>query len=64
MPKRILLEEFHFSVFVPRGLPERQYLVIRRVLNSAHFQARLRRHLRGFCRHYRSLRPIQITLTR
>jgi len=62
--KSLLMEEFHLSVFVPRGLRNRDYVAIRRVLTSQRFHTRLSRAMRDVCRLYRGLRPARITVTR
>ena len=55
MARLLVMEEFHLTVYVPRGLPEAEYRAIRRALNSRRFRGRLGRALRAVARQYRSL---------
>lgn len=56
MSKRILLEEFHLSVYVNRSFPEVKILGVRRQLCSKRFQAALKSAILQVCRQ-RSLAP-------
>jgi len=63
MPKTILIEEFHLSVYVPRGLPDAACNAIRRDLNDARFRARLGRTIREFVRQYPSLNQVTVKVS-
>jgi hypothetical protein len=64
MPKALLIEEFHLSVYVPRGLPAAEYEAVRQTLDDAGFQARLRRAVREVFRQEPSLRPVRVRVSR
>jgi hypothetical protein len=64
VPKDILIEEFHVSVFVPRELSEPEFNAARRTLDSSRFHIRVKRTVCALMRKYRSLRRAKITLTR
>jgi hypothetical protein len=64
MPKLLVIEEFHTTIFVPRGLQESEYRAIRRALNSQRFQAELRRAVGQVIRRHRSLAKIRLTISR
>jgi hypothetical protein len=62
--KRILFDEFHLGVFVPRGLGDAEVDAIRQVLNDPAFQAHLRRLIRDMIRQYPTLSPVRVRLSR
>jgi hypothetical protein len=62
--KAVLIEEFHLSLYVPRGLPVAAARVVRRTLASARFRARLAAAVRVVVRRHPSLAPVTLTLTR
>jgi hypothetical protein len=64
MPKRVLIEEFHVSVFVPRGLSEVECISVRRTLNGKRFRADLRRVIQTVVRRHPSLKKVHVTITR
>lgn len=64
MAKSILMEEFHVSVWVPRGLEKSAYAAIRRTLIAARFRAELQRAVRGVAGRRPSLRLARFVLTR
>jgi hypothetical protein len=64
MARVLLVEEFHLTVYAPRGLPEPEYRAIRRTLSSGRFRDRLGRALRAVPRQYRSLGAARFTLSR
>jgi hypothetical protein len=37
MPRARLIENFHLSVYVPRGLPEAEYEAVRQTLDDVRF---------------------------
>jgi hypothetical protein len=43
MPLKLLLEQFHLNVYVPRGLPAAEGETMRRTLKAAGYLAVLRR---------------------
>ena len=64
MSKRILIEEFHLSVFVPHGLPEAECTAIRRTLNGKRFRADLGQAMQAVVRRHASLKKVHVTITR
>ena len=42
-----MMEEFHLTVFAPRGLPALEYDTMRQTLDDPHFHAELDRAVRG-----------------
>jgi hypothetical protein len=64
MVKAILIDEFHLTVYAPRGLPEPEYDAVRQTLDDRRFQADLRRAAREVCRQYPALGKARVTLTR
>ncbi len=64
MAKMLLMEEFHVTVFAPRGLPEPKYMAIRQALDGRRFRADLGRAVRQVFRRYPTLRPVQVKLSR
>ena len=64
MAKAILIEEFHLSVYAPRGLPESQYAAMRRTLNGRRFQSGLRRAVQGVVLQHPALTKVRVTLSR
>ena len=64
MPKPILFDVFHLTVFTPRRLPEAECRVIRRTLNAERFYAKLRRAVGDVFRRYASLNKVGIEISR
>jgi hypothetical protein len=64
MAQSILIDEFHLSVRMPKGLPERDYLAVRRVLNSNRFQNQLSRALEEMAKRHPELRHATILVSR
>ena len=64
MARRLLMEEFHVSLFVPSKLPEREVAAVRRALDSTRLHAEMRQAIGGVFRSYRALSKVQITLSR
>jgi len=64
MARNILIDEFHLSVRAPIGLLEADYQAIRRTLDDRHFQAALRRAIRGVFGKYTSLARARTRLSR
>jgi hypothetical protein len=63
MAKPILIDEFHLSVLVPRGLPEAEYSVIRQTLDDARLHVALRRAIQEVFRLYPSLRKTKVQVS-
>lgn len=64
MSKRIVIEEYHLTVLVPRGLPEVEADSIRRTLTDPVFEKRLHRSVRRVFRREASLGKTQVRLSR
>ena len=64
MTKMILIDEFHLSVSVPRGLPEPEYRTIRHSLDDRRFRTELGRGIRQVIRCHPSLREVRVRLSR
>lgn len=64
MPKRVLIEEYHLSVLVPRRLPEAEADAIRSTLMDPTFEARLLRAVRRVFRREVSLAKAKVRLSR
>ena len=63
MARLILMDEFHVSLFVPRGLRETEYAAIRRVLSNRRFHARLGRAVREVIRRRAAPRKVRVRVT-
>jgi hypothetical protein len=64
MPKAILMEEFHVTVFVPPWLTDLECAKIRRALDAVSFRNQLRRAVLGVFDKYRSLSRARVKVTR
>ena len=64
MPKAIVMDEFHITVYVSRGLPEAESRAIRRTLDRANLRGRLRRAAQEVFGGYRSLASATVRLSR
>jgi len=64
MAKSLLMEEFHLTAFVPRGLREPEYRAIRRALDSRRFRMELGRAVRQVLGRYPALQRVRIQLSR
>ena len=62
--KLLLLDEFHVTVYVKRGLRAAVCASMRRALDSATFQRELRRDVRTALGRYPELRKTRVTITR
>jgi hypothetical protein len=62
--KFVMIEEYHVTVFMPRGLPEAEEDAIRQALDDARFLADLRRALRIVFQKYVALGNVKIKLSR
>jgi hypothetical protein len=63
MAERIVIEEYHLTVLVPRGLPE-EAEAIRLTLADPAFEGRLRRAVRLVFRRAGSLEKAKVRLSR
>jgi len=64
MTKLILIDEFHLSVSVPRGLPEPEYRTIRHTLDDRRFRTDLGQAIRHVFRRYPPLHKVRVRLSR
>ena len=64
MAERIVIEEYHLTVLVPRGLPETEAEAIRLTLADPAFEARLRRAVKRIFRGTGSLEKVTLRLSR
>ena len=64
MARRLLLEQFHLSVFVPRTIKAAAADAVRRTLTGVPFRRRLRRAVAAAARHHRALGPAAFVLSR
>jgi hypothetical protein len=64
MTKGMVIDEFHWTVFAPRGLPDQECQAIRRTLEDRRFQGDLRRAVRDVARQYSSLDMVRVRLSR
>ena len=64
MAKQMVMEEFHLTVFVPRGLQAQKYDAMRQMLDDPHFQKGLGRAIRRFVRQYSSLSRAKVKVSR
>ena len=64
MAERIVIEEYHLTVLVPRGLPDAEAEEIRLTLTDPAFEARLRRAVRRVFRGAGSLGKAKVRLSR
>ena len=64
VPKAILIDEFHLTVYVPRALPEPEYDRIRQILDTSRFQRQLREAIREVVRQHPALGRVRVTVTR
>jgi hypothetical protein len=63
MPKRLLMDQFHLSVYVPRTIRPAAAAAVRRTLAAAGFRRRLRQAVRAVAGRYPSLRPATFVLS-
>ena len=61
MRRRLLMDQFHVSIWVPPGLPASTYRSLRRTLDKSRFQAALHRAVREVVRRYPTLRQARFT---
>ncbi len=59
MMKAMQMEQYHVTVYAPRGLPEVEYDAMHRTLIDPHFRLELRRAVRRVVRRHPSLRRVK-----
>ena len=64
MAERVVIEQFHITVFVPRGLSPAACRAVRRTLAGVGFRDRLGRAVRAVVRRHRSLDRTSVALSR
>ena len=64
MPRKLLIEEFHVGLFVPRQLSAKEGAAIRRTLRSPAFMQALRQALRKTLGRFSSLNTTTVTISR
>lgn len=64
MAKRVLMEEYHLSVFVLAELPEAGKEAVRRALDDPAFERRLLRAVRRAFRREPGLRDVKVRISR
>lgn len=64
MAQWLMIEEFHVSVWVPRGQPAAIDAAIRTTLDSRRFQTDLRGAIHEVVRQFRTLHAVRVRLTR
>jgi hypothetical protein len=63
MAKRILIEQFHLTVFAPRKLPGVKYDAMHQTLSRERFRGRLLRAMKRVCRRYRTLSRAKVKVS-
>jgi hypothetical protein len=64
MPRALLIEEFHVSLFVPHQLSAKKAAAIRRTLRSQTFARRLRQAVANVIEHNRHLEALVVKISR
>ena len=64
MSRRVVIEEYHLTVVIPRRLPESEAEAIRRTLTDPMFERQLRRAVRREFRKEASLAKAKVRLGR
>ena len=64
MTARVLLDEIHIEVLVPRSLAGRDLAAVRRAINARSFLPRLRRALRPVFAAHPALAAVRLRLSR
>ena len=59
-----LMDEFHLSIYTPRGLRRDQDDAIRHTLNNVRFRAALRQAVRDVFQAFPSLSQVRVTISR
>lgn len=64
MPRRLLIEEFHVSLFIPRDLTAKEVGRIRRTLQSPSFSRKLRQAVVASTSGFTSLNALTVKISR
>jgi hypothetical protein len=64
MAKKVMMDQFHLTVYAPSRLAEAEYAAIRRALDRSSFRAELTQALRPVFQRHSPLRSVRIALTR
>lgn len=64
MPKMILVEEFHVSLYVPAKIPDGAVRAIRRTLRPTRFENRLADAVRALLQRHPPLKKIKLRISR
>jgi hypothetical protein len=64
MPRFSLLDAFHLSIRARPGLPDAEYIAMRRTLDNPRFQSDPRRAIRTVFQQHTSPNRVRIRLTR
>ena len=64
LAKAIVMEEFHLTIYAPRGLPQSAYASLLRALGDPRLRADLRRAIRDAFRRHPPLHTIRFSVTR
>ena len=64
MARRVLLDEFHVSVYVPAGLPDVESDAIKQALDDDEFRRQLQRAVRAAFRRNAALAKAEVKLSR
>ena len=64
MAKRLLMEEYHLTVFAPSGFREAEYRAVRRALDSRRLRLELGRAVRQVFHRYPALQQVRMQLSR
>lgn len=60
----VMIEEFHVTMRAPEKLPDKQYVTMRRVLNSRAFQRELRTAVLAIIKRRPQLAGVRVTISR
>lgn len=61
---RLLIEELHIGLLVPRDLPAKDAAAVRRTLRAAKFERRLRQAVDDVIRDFPTLRAVKLAVSR
>ena len=64
MPRKLLIEEFHVSLFIPQHLSAKKVAVVRRTLQSPSFGRRFRRAVQEAASEFTPLNALTVKISR
>src|SRR5437899_841959 len=64
MPRKLLIEEYHLSLFIPRHLSVTAVARARRTLRSPSFERRLRQAVTAAASEFTALNPLTVKISR